>query len=545
MPYWGRPTVLPLGIAVTAMLLILWSCGSAPATAASCTKFASAAGSDSASGSAGSPYQTAQKLFDSLFAGQTGCLAPGQTFSVGTLRANRSGTPGNPVTLTSAPGGRATVQGHIFVPEDAADIVFENLVLNAAGSGSAVSPSVNGDRITFRGNDITDDNNNICFNLGKDGSGGGVAEDIVIDSNRIYRCGQLPATGFDHAIYLHTTRNARITNNYIYDNADYGIHLYPNAQGTLVANNVIDGNGRGVTFSGEGSTASSNNLVVDNIISNSKDTANIESYWGGPVGTGNRAEGNCLWNGAEGNINTSQGGFTATNNIVADPQFVDRGGKSFALRASSPCAGKGPKTLSSSVGGTTPLPPAGPAKRARKRGALVASASWAVGRKLVVKLRSRPAGRAKVVARIGDEVVGTCLRTLKANGGARCRFSTERIGDGAEKAVISIGMKPRTGAMLRLRLVRNVPELKTLTATAALTGEGIVVGVRSEVPGALKLVARAAGAKIGQCNRRVGAKSVSCRFAVTESESAAGGLVVRAALKPKGRQIIKTSVKLP
>ena len=67
---------------------------------------------------------------------------------------------------------------------------------------------------------------------------------------------RLPATGFDHGIYLNQTRGVRITNNYIYDNADYGVHLYPNAQGTYVANNVIDGNGRGVTFSGEGSTAS-------------------------------------------------------------------------------------------------------------------------------------------------------------------------------------------------------------------------------------------------------------------------------------------------
>ena len=34
----------------------------------------------------------------------------------------------------------------------------------------------------------------------------------------------------------------------IYDNADWGIHLFPDAQGTDVAFNVLDGNGDGVIF---------------------------------------------------------------------------------------------------------------------------------------------------------------------------------------------------------------------------------------------------------------------------------------------------------
>ena len=62
-----------------------------------------------------------------------------------------------------------------------------------------------------------------------------------------------PVTGHDHGIYVEGANGVRITNNLIYDNADYGIHLYPDAEGTYVARNVIDGNGGGVIFAGEDS----------------------------------------------------------------------------------------------------------------------------------------------------------------------------------------------------------------------------------------------------------------------------------------------------
>jgi hypothetical protein len=46
---------------------------------------------------------------------------------------------------------------------------------------------------------------------------------------------------------------------WIYDNADRGSHLYPDADDTLVANNITDGKGEGTIFSGLGDQASSDN----------------------------------------------------------------------------------------------------------------------------------------------------------------------------------------------------------------------------------------------------------------------------------------------
>jgi parallel beta-helix repeat protein len=339
--------------ALCAITAIVVSFGATPSGATvTCDRYAATSGSDSAAGTAAAPYRTAQKLADSLSAGQTGCLVAG-VFNE-SLRLNHGGSPGSPIRLTSAPGGRATLVGRLYVPDTTNDAVFADLNLDGTNAGNLSSPMVTGDRITFTGNDVTDNHTSICFGLGSDG-GWGTAVDVVIDNNRIHDCGRLPATNHDHGIYVESTRNAVITNNYIYDNADRGIQLYPDAQGTTISNNVIDGNGEGILYSGESGLASSNNVATRNIVSNATVRYNVESWWpiGNPIGTGNVASDNCIWNGAQGNV-AAQVGFTAAGNKVVDPLYNNRGAKDFQLQSGSPCAGYGPA-------GTAPTPPVTPA----------------------------------------------------------------------------------------------------------------------------------------------------------------------------------------
>ena len=327
--------------ALCAITAIVLSFGATPSGATvTCDRYAATSGSDSAAGTAAAPYRTAQKLADSLSAGQTGCLVAG-VFNE-SLRLNHGGSPGSPIRLTSAPGGRATLVGRLYVPDTTNDAVFADLNLDGTNAGNLSSPMVTGDRITFTGNDVTDNHTSICFGLGSDG-GWGTAVDVVIDNNRIHDCGRLPATNHDHGIYVESTRNAVITNNYIYDNADRGIQLYPDAQGTTISNNVIDGNGEGILFSGDSGLASSNNVATHNIVSNASVRYNVESWWpvGNPIGTGNVASDNCIWNGAQGNV-AAQVGFTAAGNKVVDPLYNNRGAKDFQLQSGSPCVGYGP-----------------------------------------------------------------------------------------------------------------------------------------------------------------------------------------------------------
>jgi parallel beta-helix repeat protein len=244
----------------------------------------------------------------------------------------------------------ATLRGVLSVSDSANDLVFENLVLDGQNGSATPSPQVNGDRITFRGDDVSNANTAICFVLGGSFEDYGRARDVVIERNRIHHCGRLPVTGHDHGIYVEGADNARITDNLLYANADWGIQLYPDSNGSYIAYNVIDGNGAGLIFAGESAGgeyqqnyASDNNVVERNIISNSTVRYNVESWWGGPLGVGNVARENCFWNGHLGDVDLSEGGFTASANIVADPLYLNRNGYDFRLQAGSPCLGKGPR----------------------------------------------------------------------------------------------------------------------------------------------------------------------------------------------------------
>ena len=148
------------GAAVAAVALVALAPAPPAAAAPACTKYASLSGSDSAAGTASAPLRTSQKLVDSLSAGQVGCLQAGATF--GGVKVNRSG-----ITLTTAPGGaKATILGKTWVPDSSNDVVFDGLVHQRPHLGSRVSPDVQGDRVVFRNNDITNDNTAICLHLG-------------------------------------------------------------------------------------------------------------------------------------------------------------------------------------------------------------------------------------------------------------------------------------------------------------------------------------------------------------------------------------------
>src|SRR5205807_9016618 len=138
----------------------------------------------------------------------------------------------------------------------------------------------------------------------------------------------------DHGIYVDDAINTRIEWSLIYDNADRGIQLYPNAQGTTIDHNVIDDNGEGIIFSGDNGMASDGNEVYNNLLTGATIRHDVESWYpnGNPLGTGNVLHDNCVWGGREGAIDTSGGGFTATHNLNVNPQYVDATRHEYRLR---------------------------------------------------------------------------------------------------------------------------------------------------------------------------------------------------------------------
>jgi parallel beta-helix repeat protein len=274
-------------------------------------------------------------------------LRPG-TYS-GDVSIDRGGTRGKPIVVTSANSQEARVQGVFWV--DADNVVVTRLRLDGSTTGGQPSPQINGDRVTFRDNNVSNAHTGICFIVGGDFASYGYAERTVIVGNRIHDCGRLPRTGHDHGIYLEGSRGARVTGNLIFGNADWGVHMYPEADGTYVAHNIIEGNGGGVIVAGEGAGgeydrdhSSDHNRVELNVIANSSADPNIAVFWGGPVGVGNVARRNCVWNGVDGNVGDHEG-LDLSGTIVANPRFVNRLARDFRMRAGSRCRrmGAGPR----------------------------------------------------------------------------------------------------------------------------------------------------------------------------------------------------------
>ena len=283
----------------------------------------------------------ALNLVNSLSAGQTGCLHAG-TYTGPT-------TIDKPVTLTSYPGERATLAGRMWVTSTAPGTVVTNLNLDGRNASLLPSPTVNADNTVFQRNDVSNSHTSICFNIGGSPTYRR-AHNTLIDQNVIHDCGSLPPGNHDQGIYVDNADYTTITNNWIYRNADRGIQLYPDADHTVIRGNVIDSNGEGIIFSGGveyGSyTKSDDNTVTNNIITNSQVRQNLESSYGQALGTGNLATNNCVWGVKNSQYSGTpvgsgigaQIGFTATDNIVANPLYVDPANGNYNLQPGSPCA---------------------------------------------------------------------------------------------------------------------------------------------------------------------------------------------------------------
>ena len=297
-----------------------------------CDKFAAESGSDLGNGTWRRPFRSAQLLLNALARGQVGCLRAGQYTSgkAFVLEFKRSG-----VALVGYPGERAVVRGIVVVRQGVdrarlADVVVE-------GTGGSNTIQVYGTDFVLEDSDITNAwRGRSCLMLG-DGSAG-TAVRPVIRRNRFHECGSLANGNKDHAIYAAHVTDGRISENQFWNTAAYSVHLYPDAQRTVVSHNTIDGGSPsvrgGIVFGGDGNEASRDNIVEYNVIAYAA-TYNIESSWGAAIGTGNIARSNCVWGGGKGDIEIE--GLSASGNILADPYFVDRERRDLRVGSASAC----------------------------------------------------------------------------------------------------------------------------------------------------------------------------------------------------------------
>ena len=341
-----RRFFLPMVGLLTLTLTLAISAGGYGATP-SCDLYASPTGSDSAGGSIEAPLRSVQRLADSLSTGQVGCLRAGSY--------EGSGDPGDPyrelkitrpgITLTSAPGEQAEIDARVWIARGADGVTVSDLLLDGENSRDLPSPTVNADRAVFRHDDVTNRHTGICFVIGN--SVWGRSQGTLIEDSRIHGCGETPSTNQEHGIYLSAAADTVIRGNWIYDNTDRGIQLYPDAQGTVITGNVIYGNGEGIIFSGDDGVAASGTRVTGNVIAGSRIRRNVESYYpdGAPRGSDNLVRSNCIhgapagyYAGPDGSgLQSPQVGFSAANNVNAAPEFADPGAGDLRIAAGNAC----------------------------------------------------------------------------------------------------------------------------------------------------------------------------------------------------------------
>jgi nitrous oxidase accessory protein NosD len=301
-----------------------------------CTKYAAPDGSDAAAGTLSMPFRTAQRLAESLAPDEVGCLRGGR-YSVASGYVLDLDSGG--YTLASYPGERARLVGNVRVKRSAAGVMLSQLDFEGTGGSNTVKiyaadVVVEESTITNRGRGDS------CMILGSN-DGEGRAERVVVRNNRFHDCGSLAHDNKDHGIYAQNVADGEIVGNVFWNSAARAIQLYPNAQRTRFAHNVVDGGPPsvrgGVLFGGDSQYASNNNVVEYNVIAYAV-TDNITSNWeDGLVGSGNIARRNCVWRAGEDNIGESDGGFVAEANTVADPMFVSRPRRDYRLGPESEC----------------------------------------------------------------------------------------------------------------------------------------------------------------------------------------------------------------
>jgi nitrous oxidase accessory protein NosD len=281
-------------------------------------------------GSRKRPFRTVERLVRSLGRGRTGCLLSGRYTHSGPIRIKRPG-----IVLRAAPGALATVVGAIWFDPTAHGARVSGLTLTTTDSVYATPLKVQADDVTVRDNRISAGQSAPCIQVGSVRT----TYRTVIESNRVAGCGKQDK--FDHLLYLQRTRDVRVRWNLLYGNrGGWAVHLYPDADHTLVAHNVIDGNVGGVVFAGNGSGDTSDfNLVRNNAITFSSPRSNLEGSWSdGPAGKGNLAELNCLFSvGPDSPAGVAeQTGFAARDNVVLGRSPYVRG--RYAFPRHSRCA---------------------------------------------------------------------------------------------------------------------------------------------------------------------------------------------------------------
>jgi len=300
-------------------------------------------GSDSNPGTIEAPWRTIQKALDSLRPGERVLVREG-TYSED-LRMTGSGTASAPITISNYPGERPHLQpaggktnSYPIELAGAAFVRVHGFVIEGAIGPSSTNVYFSGEAhdIELSACEVRGSADQGIFSERS-------TRNIQILANSIHDNGDGSAPHQSHGIYLEGSGHL-VANNVIYDqHHGFGLHIYPSADRVIVtANTIVENERGGIVLGATSATTVTNTVLVNNIVAFNH-RLGISSYFpaGTMMGSGNVAFNNLGYGNPGGDFSIWQGGGIdySGGNLVADPRFVDLGGRNLLLREESPAIG--------------------------------------------------------------------------------------------------------------------------------------------------------------------------------------------------------------
>jgi len=291
--------------------------------------YVSPKGSDRSPGTLTRPKRTIQRALDGARPGQRILVRKGVYEE--SIRIQRSGTRDAPITLAAYRGEQVVVRprpagGDTYAIQVSAPFIrIRGLVLEGASGTSSANVFLDEDAssVELRANQI------------RNGQDQGIVTDsetsnVQIIGNIVHGHGAgLPGQHQSHGMYVNGTRHL-IVNNVVYNHPrGFGIHIYPNNDGTIVAGNTVAFNELGGMVVGGGDVS---NITIRN---------NIFAY-NGRYGIsitddaeGTRIDTNLLYRNTSGDIRSKADGVTIGENTTAPPRFASGRARNFHLTRGS------------------------------------------------------------------------------------------------------------------------------------------------------------------------------------------------------------------
>ncbi len=236
----------PSGGTKTIYLPLITSSSAAPSPLGGNQWFVSPSGHSSGNGSQSDPWdlQTALNQPSSVKPGDTIWLRGGRY--IAPFKSHLKGASGKPIIVRAYPGERATLDGTgpFLTIIDSSWVYFWGFEITKSNNSRPVSADTSPEHGILISSSATSANIKFINLVIHDVPGHGIAWwryniDSEVYGSLIYNNGVMQ---FDHGIYSQNVSGAkRITNNIIFDNAAFGVHIYTGGS-TAIDNYTISGN---------------------------------------------------------------------------------------------------------------------------------------------------------------------------------------------------------------------------------------------------------------------------------------------------------------